>query len=141
MRIRTAVSVIAAAGIACAITGTMVSHRLGDRYAAELSAQRTAWEEERAALRAALVKANTGARRPAPLLPARAAAPPVLTEKPTPAELIAGLRALRFTPGPAHSRQARQTIYTFEQLIAAGPDALPAIREFLAGNEDVDFAA
>jgi len=35
----------------------------------------------------------------------------------------------------------RQAIYWLEDLISAGPAALPAIGEFLARNEDIDFGA
>ena len=85
---------------------------------------------------------NARASRPDRVAPVATPAPAAVKSlKPTPAELVARLRALRIAPGAGQSRAARQAIHDFEELIAAGPAALPAIREFLARNEDIDFAA
>src|SRR6185436_3272044 len=43
-------------------------------------------------------------------------------------------------PGLSQSRALRQAVHDLEELIAAGSKALPAIREFFARNEDIDFA-
>ena len=130
---------IVAAVAACAMTALLVSHRLNSRYEAELNAQRAAWQKERADLEAALERAG----RPARVITvpsAQATAPVVATPtKATPAELIARLAGLKVSVGTTQSRVARKAIYALEELIAAGPDALPAIREFLARNEDLDL--
>lgn len=67
---------------------------------------------------------------------ASAPAPP---QRPVPAEIVARLRALKIGPATAQTRALRLAIHNLEELISAGPAALPAIREFLARNEDLDF--
>jgi hypothetical protein len=133
---KTALIWIVAAGMACALTAMLVSQRSQARHAAELAAQQAAWQQEKAELEAALGNAK-GAERvvvaPGAPAPVAVASIPART---TPNEIVARLRALK--PGPT-SRMARQAIHDFEELIAAGPAALPAIREFLARNEDIDF--
>ena len=124
-----------------AVVFAWVSKRSGARHAEELAVQQAAWAQEKAELEKAIEDARSAAR---PVLPPVAAAPPpepapaVLTPaKATPAELIARLRALKFTP--SRSRAARQAIHDLEDLIAAGLAALPDIRAFLARNEDIDW--
>ena len=73
----------------------------------------------------------------APVAPTLAAAPAVPT-KMSPAELVAKLFALKSAP-VNQTRAGRQVIYWLEELIAAGPPALPAIREFLSHNQDLEF--
>jgi hypothetical protein len=125
--------------IGSAGTALFVSHRLHSRHAAELAAQQAAWQQEKSELETAL--ANARAPRPESLAPARAQAPvPAMQRGPTPAELVARLRALRIIPGASQTRAARLAIHDFEEMIAAGTAALPAVREFLARNEDLDFA-
>jgi hypothetical protein len=121
---------------ACATV--LVSHQLNSRHAAALAAQQAAWEQEKAELESALEYA--AGSRPTRALPLATPAPlPAKSLKPTPAELVARLRALRIASG-SQSRAARLAIHDFEELIAAGAAALPAIRDFLARNEDMDFA-
>ena len=57
----------------------------------------------------------------------------------TPAAILARLRALKVAAN--HPQSARQLILELERLKEAGPAALPAIREFLAGGEDADYDA
>jgi hypothetical protein len=132
-------TLVVAAAVACAMTALIVSHRLNSRNEAELNAQRAAWQKEKADLEAALENAGRPAR--VSTVPAASAlAPTVATPaKATPANLIARLTALKASAGPNQSRLARRAIHALEELIAAGPDALPAIREFLARNEDLDL--
>jgi hypothetical protein len=129
--------------VAVTIGGTtaavFVSSRLNARYTAELAAQRDLWQQEEAVLKAALEEARATKRvAAAPVaVPARSSATAV---KPTPADLIARLRTLKSTPGPGQARVARQVIQAFEELIASGVFAVPAIREFLSRYEDIDYA-
>ena len=130
---------VVGSAVGCAIVSFLVSHRLNSRHAAELAAQQAAWEQEKAELEAALE--NVAASRPTSNLPLATSVPmPAKSLKPIPAELVARLRALRIGAGRGQSRAARLAIHDFEELIAAGPAALPAIREFLARSEDLDFA-
>jgi hypothetical protein len=71
-----------------------------------------------------------------PVAPPSAIAPSA-PAKASPAEIVAKLYALRLAR--PDTRVARQAIAWLEELIAAGPAALPAIREFLARNEDGEF--
>ncbi|HUR59590.1 MAG TPA: hypothetical protein VM029_17865, partial [Opitutaceae bacterium] len=57
----------------------------------------------------------------------------------TPAEILARLKALKVSPKQPQS--IRQLIVELENLKAAGPAALPAIRELLSSGEDVDYDA
>ena len=115
--------------------------RSGAWHAEELAAQQAAWAQEKAELEKAVEDAKSPGRPvPQPVVAALTPEPAptvVAPAKTTPAELIARLRALKFTPN--RSRAARQAIHDLEDLIAAGPAALPDIRAFLARNEDVDW--
>ena len=129
--------IVLAVATGCVGAAVVVSARLSTRYAAQLAEQKAAWDAEKAVLEGARDKALGRSRTLAfPGAPALVAEGPV---KSTPAEIVAKLRALKFAQGPRQSRNARQAIYCLEDLIAAGPAALPAIREFLAGNEDIDM--
>lgn len=103
---------------------------------AELASQQAAWQAEKAELEAALEQAKASARETVVAAPAP---PPVAPARPTPAEIIARLQALRLTAGAGAPAQVRQALYWLEELVQAGPAALPAIRAFLARNEDVEF--
>jgi hypothetical protein len=128
---------VVAVAIGGAAAAFFVSNQLNSRHAAELAVQQAAWQQEKAELQATLENAKTAERVVvAPVAATAPANPPKLT----PADLIARLRALKPAPGPGQSRVARQAIHDFEELIDAGPAALPAIREFLARNEDIDLA-
>ena len=134
-------AVILAAGLGATVAGLWVAKSLSARHAARMTEQQAAWQAEKAALEAALDEAKS--RAPVAATPvAKPAAPmlaaPVAPAKASPADIVAKLRAWGFAR--PDTRAARQVIALFEELIAAGPSALPAIREFLARNEDVDFS-
>lgn len=126
------------AGIACVLTAMFVSQRLNARHAAELAAQQAAWQQDKTDLESALANAKGTERLVVvPGAPAPATATVPTLARTTPADIIARLRVLKFAPSRA--RASRQAIHDLEELIAVGPSALPAIREFLARNEDVDW--
>ena len=131
--------VILAAGAVFAVACLMVSNRLVARHAAQLAEERAVWEAEKTMLEDALEAARLSPQ--VITLPSAPPPPAVLVESAgaSPAAIIARLRALKFTPGAAQTRAARQAMAGLEELIAAGPKALPAIREFLARNEDIEF--
>lgn len=134
-----ALVVILAAGVGCAVATVIVSKRLNARQAAQLAEQQAAWQAEKADLEAALENARANTHTiVVPGAPA-VVAPPAAPVKLSPTEIVAKLRGLKSSPGASQSRNLRLAIYLFEDLIAAGPAALPAIREFLARNEDADF--
>ena len=133
-------ALVLVAGVGFAAGSWMISQRLNVRHAAELAEQQTAWQSERATLTAALEEARS--RAPATTGPAVPASPivPAGPAKLSPTEIVARLTALRFGASN-QTRSARQAVYWLEELIATGPAALPAIRQFLARNEELDFAA
>jgi hypothetical protein len=134
---KTTLAVILAVGAGCVLGGVVVSHRLAARHAADLAERQAAWQAERARLEAALEEALERA--------CGSAAPPVVSAAPaaararlSPTEVIARLQELRPVGGAAPA-QMRQALYWLEELVQTGPAALPAIREFLARNEDIEF--
>lgn len=129
--------------IVCAAGAFVVSKAQNSRHAATLAAARAAWEQEKSELESALAGARASRRMvTVPVANAPALPPaPVGPEQASPAELVARLRTLKFAQGPGQTRAARQAVHDLEELIAAGAEALPAIREFLARNEEVDFAS
>jgi hypothetical protein len=137
---KTFLGIVVAAGLSAGVAFFMASKRATSRQA-DLAEQQAAWQSERVALEEALAEAKS---RPPQLI---TAAPGVTTStvsvvppRMAPAQIVAALRALKVGPG-APARTVRQALYWFEDLIAAGPSALPAIREFLARNEDSEFDA
>jgi hypothetical protein len=136
---KTAMMMIVVASVGVAIGALVVSRQFNNRREAELSARQAAWQAEKAELEAALEDARARARNAmAPIT-----APPVVSTAPvklSPAEIIAQLITLK-SASANNPRAMRKAIYWLEELVAAGPAALPAIREFLARNEEIDFVA
>jgi hypothetical protein len=122
-----------------AATAFVVLHFLQGRHAAQVAAMEATWQQERASLMADLQSAQTDGTAPLrqPVAPASSAAAPTPTQ-PDCAAIVARLSNLK-SGGIAREKMARQMIHDLEELIAAGPTALPAIREYLARNDDVDF--
>jgi len=54
-------------------------------------------------------------------------------------QLVSGLAGLDFTHGPITPEQAQQWKQNLQALTAQGPAAVPAIREFLDQNQEVNF--
>ncbi len=127
--------IITVAALSFAIASAIVSHRHAARQIAQMAEQQAAWQSEKAELEAALDQARARTRTIA--VPGATVTVPGAPAKLSPEELITRLRALKTAPGQI--RAVRQAIYWFEDLTSAGPVALPAIRDFLARNEDVDF--
>jgi len=130
---------ILGAGAGFAVASWVVSDHLTTQHAGQLARQQAAWQAERVNLESALEEAKARAQAPArAAAPAPAAASAVPTEL-SPAGIVAKLLALKSAPAN-QTRAGRQAIYWLEELIAAGPEALPDIRDFLNRNEDIDFA-
>src|SRR5438046_3739514 len=131
-------AVILGAAIGFAAASWIVSNRLNVWHAAQLAEWQGAWQAEKAALEAALEKSRTHA--PVIRVPGAAgpAAAPTTPLKLSPAEIVSKLVALKSEPAN-QPRMMRQAIYWLEELIAAGPTALPAIREFLGRNQDLQI--
>jgi hypothetical protein len=123
-------------GLGFALGSIVLSKRLGSRHANDLAAHQAQWQAEKASLEAALEEAKARSRGGSiPVVVAPAAAP-AAAAKLSPAEIMARLVALK----PGQTRGMRQAIYWLEQLATAGPAAIPAIRDFLDRNQDIDFS-
>src|SRR5258708_5629087 len=63
--------------------------------------------------------------------------------QPTPftSHLVATLTNLDFTQGPITEEQAATWKHTLQRLTEQGPEAVPAIHEFLAQNRELDFTS
>jgi hypothetical protein len=134
---KTAVVMIVAVGVA--IGALVVSHRLNSRQEAEWAARQAAWQTEKAELEAALEAARARARNAMTPI----TVPPVVSTTPaklSPAEVIAQLVSIK-SASANNPRAMRKAIYWLEELAAGGPAALPAIQQFLARNEEIDYAS
>jgi hypothetical protein len=128
---KTALLLVLAAGVGFAAGSLIIAKREAARHAEALAA----WNNEKAGLEEDLETARRQ-RPPAVVLPATPALAPVpASAPPIAAEIIAKLQTLR----GANPRQLREAVYWLTELAHAGPSALPAIREFLARNQDLDF--
>jgi hypothetical protein len=127
------------ASVGFAVAAWVVSDRLTMRHAMQLAEQQAAWQAEKTALRSALEASMAHSKAIAVSAAPTPAAAPAVPTKLSPAEIVAKLLALK-SPPANQTRASRQVIYWLEELIAAGPAALPAIRDFLNRNEDIDFA-
>ncbi len=79
--------------------------------------------------------------RPAPA--AAAAAPPPARPEPSPytRQLVANLAQLDVTHGSVGKEQAEQWKQGYQTLLAQGAAAVPAIRQFLEQNQELNFSA
>jgi hypothetical protein len=136
---KTAVVMMVVASVGVAIGAWVVSRQLNSRRDAEFAARQAAWQSEKAELEAALEDARSRARNA--MIPVMAS--PVVSNAPaklSPAEIIAQLVSLK-SVSANNPRTMRKAIYWLEELAAAGPAALPAIRQFLSRNEEIDFVS
>lgn len=98
------------------------------------SKQQAEWLAEKSALEAALSEASGRVTT----LPGETHTRIVeITRKVSPAEILERLKQMKVTAD--QPRSGRLLGHELENLIACGPPALPDIREFLAGNEDVNY--
>jgi len=130
----TAITLGALAGFVAA--GFLVSRYQAARYATELAARQAAWQTEKAALESVLDQARILAPPPAP---SAVVTVQTVTNRPSPAEILDRLKGLR--PGPNSVRNSRRVVHELENLIDLGPAALPAIRQFLTQNLDIEYDA
>ena len=133
--------VVAALGFAA---GAMIlARQLASRHAREIDTQRAAWETEKAELEAALASARARRANPSPsidqIAPSTTAPATPAEAKPTPDEILRRLASMKLAPGPERTRAVRQILVLLDQLVQAGPEALPAIRAFLSTDADLEF--
>lgn len=135
--IKILLAMVIAASLGFAAGFVAVSNRLLENHRADLARQRAQWRTEKETLETALQRAQKQAASAA-----RVSAPGhvmTVTNQVSPAETLALLRGLKVSA--SQPRSVRQAIHQFETLIESGPAALPAIRAFLARNEEIDYDA
>ncbi len=136
---KTAIALVVTAVVSIAATCFLLAGHLARRHAEQLARQQAAWLTEKADLESALLARQQ--LQPAPE-PAPVPVPVVLvTNRIAPEAILQKLTALRISPGSDRSKNIRQAIRLFEELIEAGPAALPAIGAFLDRFEDTSYDA
>lgn len=122
------------------LAGVLIANRQAEgRFAARLRKEEQLWRQEKAGLEAALAESREEARRargrvhPVP----EASAPDA--ERLSPEEILARIERLRAGPGPNRGEELREIVYWLEELRSRGPEALPAIRSFLARYQDIEL--
>jgi len=102
-----------------------------------LKQQQAVWQAGRSALEADLAAARN---RPAEVKTITAPGQVVQVEKKiSPEEILGRLKTLKVIAN--QPRSTRLLVHQFESLTELGPEALPAIRKFLAANEEVEYDA
>jgi len=124
----TIVAIVIAGGIGLAVGYAMVQR--------SLTREQAAWLAEKAQLENELAKAHGQ-----PVATTRNVMAPSqvveVTKALSPEEIIEQLAAMKASADNA--RSTRRLVHAFESLIDAGPAALPAIRSFLARNQDIEY--
>src|SRR5947208_3659889 len=119
-------TIVLAGGIGLAAGYAIVQH--------SLARERAAWQAEKVRLENELAQAQG---RPAAVRTIIAPGSMVeVTNTISPEEILEQLVAMKASANDP--RSTRRLVHAFESLIDAGPAALPAIRAFLARNQDVE---
>ncbi len=124
--------------LAVAVTTQLVESRQAAQNASELAAQRATFALEKDQLEAALKKVRVSSR-PTFVPETQALPSPVEPSAVAPAELLKRLQEIDPVTA-AQVRTSRRLIHILEELASVGPSAIPTIREFLARNEEIDYA-
>lgn len=139
---KTFVSVVLSVVLGAAVAGLFVSRQ----QAALRQAEQAAFAKqaaEQAAEQARLAKALAAARGRTVTVETPGPAPLAqiieVNRGPSAREAIERLKLLRIAPGPGQVRSIRLVVHELETLVAAGSNALPVIREFLALNQEVSY--
>ena len=109
---------------------------LVQHYGETLKQERARWEAERVALQA---KTNEASPRPAITSIIQKKEIVRVQEELDPEEIIDRLKKIKISSGAGQTKNARLAIQQFETLISIGPRALPAIRDFLSSNAEIDY--
>ncbi len=124
-----------------AIGSVLMSRHLRTRHQQQMTEERAAWDAERASIEQTLEDTRAWARNAnsTPLIiPAQQQ--PATPTRIAPRDIMTKLVALK-AARPNEARTLREAIYWLEELALRGESAFPAIREFLARNEDFDLAS
>lgn len=128
---------LAALALLASITGFFLAWNISSHKSADaLQRERAAWAAEKVRLEAALADASQPTVAPTVVEKTKVVRVP---ENLDPKHLITKLRKIRISSGAGQTRNARVAIQHFESLISLRDSALPAIREFLLRNEEIDY--
>jgi hypothetical protein len=132
------ISILVAAGISAGGTYIYVSNQKAGQFRKELEEQQARWKSEKDRFETDLKRAKTRSGR-VETVEARVEAPTASRGSGSAQEIIEKLIAIR--PGAEGNRNhaLRQIVYNLESLVEMGSPALPAIRNFLAKNQDVEY--
>jgi len=132
------VTLMVAAGLGFTAAWFTVSNQLTRQHKVRLAARQLAWQQERQALLQQLESARRS--RPSPVIVEAQVPPaePTIPSNGSAAEIMERLKKFRL--GGPQGQSARQLIFYLESLAQLGTDAVPVIRDFLARNEDIEFA-
>ena len=121
-----------------AIAAVILVWKIGEQRSAEaLRRQKADWEKERAELLSALNRPKAPDSTSATVVHDKEVVR--VNNQPTPEEIIRALQQLKIAAGDGQIRNTRTAIHQFENLIAQGSASLPAIREFLLRNEEINY--
>ena len=125
----------AAVGLTFVATYLLVSSQKTAQFNRERELLKSGWDAERAELEAALraAKQRSGSSRTA--APADSAA-----GKSSARDILDRLKKTKVLGGEQRISSIRHIVHQLESLTDLGSDALPAIHEFLAKFEDVDYS-
>lgn len=126
-----AVGAVCVGGVFVAVNQRQAGERARERAAAAAELQALRAENEKLAADLELARRHF----PSPA----AGADPVVYAGPSPADAVTKLTTLRFGQGEQRRNVTWHIIQQFRNLNDAGPAAVPAIREFLRGMEDIDY--
>src|SRR5262249_17520124 len=124
----------AALSLTVVATYLVVSSQKAAQFARERDLLKSSWDAERAELEAAL----KGARQRSN--PARFASSEPILDNASAHDLLDRLKKTKVLAGALRIASIRHVVHHLESLADLGPEALPAIREFLGKFEDVDYS-
>ena len=135
-------AILLSVGLGAVVTGVVISRQqtaVREAQAAESAKREAALAADKARLEKSLATARgrtvtVEAPAPAPL-----AQIIEVNRGPSAREAMERLKQLRIAPGPGQMRSIRLVVHELETLVAAGTNALPVIREFLALNQEVTY--
>jgi hypothetical protein len=136
---RILLAIVAAVGIGFAAAYFLAAKQAGSRLKAEHAAAEADWQAEKAALEQALKAARAEAGKVQRITTTEQV---VITNRASAQQIIAELIQLRpENSEESRNRSMKRIIHHFQLLAELGTEAIPAIRDFLAENKDVDYTA
>jgi hypothetical protein len=128
-------SLCVAIAVTCVATYLFVAHQKAAQFARDRELLKMSWDAERAELEAAL----RARQRTSPGLIVGSGEP--IEGKSSAQEILDRLKKTKVATGEQRNQSIRQVVHLLESLVDLGPEAVPAIREFLVKFEDVDYSA